>query len=105
MRFTGGSSIRPYVETTAGVARLRPQVSGIGDGIPSVIANAGLRLLDTTAPLASVGGGVTFESGPVVFDVGYRHRRVFSSSWIDALALGGDTLHTNEVRVGFGVRF
>ena len=69
-----------------------------------MIANVGLSLLNQTAPIASLGGGVTFQGGAFVADIGYRHRRVFSESWIDALALG-DSLSTNEVRVGFGVRF
>lgn len=105
VRFTGGSSaLRPYAEASAGIARLQPHLSGIGPGLPSVIANAGLALLDRTAPIASVGGGVTIQGGAFVADIGYRHRRVFSDSWIDALALG-DSLRTNEVRFGFGVRF
>jgi len=105
VRFTGGSSaFRPYAEASAGIARLDPHLSGLGPGLPSVIANAGLSLLNRTAPIASIGGGVTFQGGAFLADIGYRHRRVFSESWIDALALG-DSLSTNEVRVGFGVRF
>ena len=105
VRFTGGSSaFRPYAEASAGIARLDPHLSGLGSGLPSVIANAGLSLLNRTAPIASVGGGVTFQGGAFLADIGYRHRRLFSESWIDALALG-DSLSTNEVRLGFGVRF
>jgi opacity protein-like surface antigen len=105
VRFTGGSSaLRPYAEASAGIARLDPHLSGLGPGLPSVIANAGLSLLNRTAPIASIGGGVTFQGGAFLVDIGYRHRRVFSDSWIDALALG-DSLSTNEVRLGFGVRF
>ena len=70
----------------------------------SVIANAGLRFLNQAAPIASVGGGVTFHAGAFVADIGYRHHQVFSDSWVQAFALGG-TLSTNEVRVGMGVRF
>jgi hypothetical protein len=105
VRLTGGSSaLRPYAEASAGIARLQPHVSGIGTGLPSVLANAGLSLLNRTAPIASLGGGVTFEGGSFVADIGYRHRRVFSDTWMEALALGG-SLSNNEVRVGFGVRF
>jgi hypothetical protein len=105
VRFTGGSSlIRPYAEASAGIARLDPHLTGIGSGLPSVIANAGLSLLNRTAPIASLGGGVVLQGGAFVADIGYRHRRVFSDSWIDALALG-DSLSTNEVRLGVGVRF
>jgi opacity protein-like surface antigen len=105
VRLTGGSSaLRPYAEAAAGVARLQPHLSGIGSGLPAVIANAGLAFLNTTSPIASLGGGVTFQSGAFVADIGYRHRRVFSDTWVDALALG-DSLSSNEVRVGLGVRF
>ena len=105
VRLSGGSSaVRPYGEASAGIARLSPHVGGLPSGIPGVLANAGLSLLNRTAPIASVGGGVTFESGAFIADIGYRHRRVFSDSWIQALALG-DSLSSNEVRVGFGVRF
>jgi opacity protein-like surface antigen len=105
VRFTGGSSsLRPYAEASAGIARVQPHLTGIGSGLPSVIANAGLAFLNSTSPIASLGGGVTFQGGAFVADIGYRYRRIFSDSWVDALALG-DSLSTNEVRVGFGVRF
>lgn len=106
VRFTTspGSGVRPYVETAAGIARLRTQIDGLGSMPGGVLALAGLRFLDRTDPLASVGGGVTLEAGHFVADFGYRYRRVFSSSWMDALALG-DSLHSNELRVGIGVRF
>jgi opacity protein-like surface antigen len=105
VRLTGGSSsLRPYAEASAGFARLQPHLSGIGSGLPAAIANLGLAFLNTTSPTASLGGGVMFQGGAFVADIGYRHRRVFSDTWVDALALG-DSLSSNEVRVGFGVRF
>jgi opacity protein-like surface antigen len=105
VRLTGGSSaLRPYGEASAGIARLQPHVTGIASGLPSAIANAGLAFLTTTSPIASLGGGLLFQGGAFVADIGYRHRRIFSDSWVDALALG-DSLSSNEVRVGFGVRF
>lgn len=105
VRLSGGSSgVRPYAEATAGIARLTPQVSGIGSGLGGVLTNIGLSMLNTTAPLATLGGGVTFQGGPLVADIGYRYRQVFSSTWVDALALGG-RLSSNEVRFGLGVRF
>ena len=103
VRVTGGSGVRPYAEATAGIARLNPHVTGIS-GVPAFITNLGLNLLDRTAPIGSLGGGVTFEGGPFLMDVGYRHRRVFTDSWMQALALGGP-MSSNEVRVGIGVRF
>jgi opacity protein-like surface antigen len=105
VRLSGRSAtVRPYVEAAGGIARLHPQITGLESGLPSVIANVGLSLLNRTAPIASLGGGIVLQGGPLVADIGYRHRRVFSESWIDALALG-DTLSTNEVRFGVGVRF
>jgi opacity protein-like surface antigen len=105
VRLTGGSSLlRPYAEASAGIARMQPHLTGIASGLPSVIANAGLSFLNTTSPIASVGGGVVFQGGTFVADLGYRFRRVFSDTWVDALALG-DSLTSNEVRIGIGVRF
>jgi len=105
VRLTGGrSAIRPYAEASAGIARLKPQVSGIPGGIPGVLTNIGLSMLDRTSPIASLGGGVTLHGGPIVADIGYRNLRVLSSSWMDALALG-NSMSTNEVRFGVGVRF
>ena len=104
VRLTRGSSaVRPYAEASGGIARLQPQLNGIG-GVPGAITNAALRFLNQTAPIGTVGGGVTFHAGAFVADIGYRHHQVFSDSWVQALALGG-TLSTNEVRVGMGVRF
>src|SRR5262245_1704695 len=101
---TASSAVRPYAEASAGIARLHPQVSGFGTGLGSVITNIGLSMLNQTAPIASLGGGVTLQGGHLFADIGYRHRRVFSDSWVDALALGG-SLSSNEIRFGVGVRF
>jgi hypothetical protein len=98
------SRVRPYVEASAGIAKLTPQVSGLAPGLPSVLTNAGLSLLNRTSPIASLGGGITLQGGPLFADIGYRHVQVFGDTWMDALALGS-SLNTNEVRVGIGVRF
>jgi opacity protein-like surface antigen len=105
VRLTSGnrSGVRPYVETSAGLARLHGSVRGL-DGIAEAIGNVALGFFDRTEPTAGIGGGLTLEGGPFVADVGYRYRRIFGSNWIDALALG-DTIHTSEVRIGIGVRF
>jgi opacity protein-like surface antigen len=103
VRFTTGSSgIRPYVETSGGIARLQTRVTGLDTG--GALANAALQFLDSTSPMASVGGGVSFVAGSLVADVGYRYRRIFSDSWVNALAFG-QGLDQSEVRVGIGVRF
>jgi opacity protein-like surface antigen len=104
VRFTAsGSAIRPYAEAAAGVARLQSNLSGL-NGRAGTVADIGLRFFDRTEPIATVGGGVTIGAGAFVADLGYRYRRVFSSTWMDVLALG-DSLHSSEVRVGLGVRF
>jgi opacity protein-like surface antigen len=98
------SAVRPYVEASAGIARLTPQVSGLPSGLPGVLTNVGLSLLNRTSPIASFGGGVMLQGGPLFADIGYRYVQVFGDSWMDALALGS-SLNTNEVRVGVGARF
>ena len=104
IRLTGGSSgLRPYAEASAGIARLQPHVSGV-NGFPGVLTNAGLAFLNRTDPIGTVGAGVTLHAGNVMADIGYRHHRVFSDSWMQALALG-DSLGGNEVRFGLGVKF
>jgi hypothetical protein len=106
VRFTTAkrSGIRPYAETSAGFARMSVQLNGFGSSSFDLLTNLGLQFLNRTDPIASAGGGVTFESGPLIADVGYRYRRIFSSDWVSTLALG-DTLHSNELRVGLGIRF
>jgi hypothetical protein len=91
------SAIRPYVETQAGIARLQTRVSGLGSGRNDAITNAALQFLDGTAPVATVGGGITFSGGPFLTDIGYRYRRIFSNSWVNALSIG-QPLEMNEVR-------
>ncbi|HEY1306949.1 MAG TPA: hypothetical protein VGF24_25520 [Vicinamibacterales bacterium] len=101
---SASSAVRPYAEASAGIARLTPQVSGLGSGLPGVLTNIGLSMLNRTSPIASLGAGVTLQGGPLFADIGYRYRRVFADNWVDALALGSH-LGSNEVRVGVGVRF
>jgi hypothetical protein len=105
VRFTSSTSgIRPYAETSAGLARLHTEVEGFGSGNGRLLANAALRFLDRTYPTAAVGGGATFESGRFVADVGYRYRRIFSNDWATLLSLA-QPLNVSEVRVGVGIRF
>jgi opacity protein-like surface antigen len=104
IRLTSGSgALRPYAEAAGGIARLTPHVSGL-DGLPGVLTNAGLAFLNRTAPIGTLGAGVTLHAGNFVADAGYRRHQVFSDSWMEALALGGN-LSTNEVRFGVGVKF
>jgi opacity protein-like surface antigen len=100
----GESGLRPYAEASAGIARLQPHVTGLPSGLSGAIANAGLAFLNSTAPIGTVGAGVTLHAGNVIADIGYRYHQVFSDSWMQALTLG-DSLSTNEVRFGLGVTF
>ena len=101
---TSGSGVRPYLETQAGIARLQTRVSGLGSPAAQAMTNAALQFLDGTSPIATIGGGLTFSAGSFVTDVGYRYRRIFSDSWVNALSTGTG-LDMNEVRIGVGVRF
>ena len=101
---TSGSGVRPYLETQAGIARLQTRVSGLESPTSEAVTNAALRFLDGTSPIATIGGGLTFSAGSFVADVGYRYRRIFSDSWVNALSTG-TALDLNEVRIGVGVRF
>ena len=105
VRFTSApAGIRPYAETSAGLARLNTHVTGLGSGNGSLLTNAALRFLDRTYPMATIGGGATFEGGRFVADVGYRYRRIFSNEWVTLLSLG-QPLNVSEVRIGVGIRF
>jgi hypothetical protein len=99
-----GSSVSPYVEATAGIARLSPHVSGFGS-TPDAVLDLGLGFLRSTDPLLGVGGGFMLRGGPVVADVGYRYKQVAGGdSFANLLSVGQD-LRTHQVRFGIGVRF
>jgi opacity protein-like surface antigen len=104
VRLTTGSAsaVQPYVETLAGLSRLHAGVAGLGAADPYV--NAALGFLTTTRPLASLGGGVVFQSGAVMLDAGYRFSRIFAANSVAGTLTGGD-IDGNQVRVGLGVRF
>lgn len=101
---TGRSSVRPYVEATAGVARLKPSVGA--DGWVGALTNTGLAFLGSTEPIVGAGGGVVLGAGALSVDVGYRFKRILASGPLSAaFSLGNDGYDVNEVRVGVGVRF
>jgi opacity protein-like surface antigen len=105
-RFTASrhSAVRPYVEGTAGVARLRPTVGA--DGWLGALTNTGLSFLGSTEPLVGAGAGVMFQAGPLALDLGYRYQRILADGPIaSAFSLGDDGFDVNQVRVGVGVRF
>jgi opacity protein-like surface antigen len=106
LRFTASrhSAVRPYVEGTAGVARLKPTVGA--DGWLGALTNTGLSFLGSTEPLVGAGAGVMFQAGPLAVDLGYRYKRILADGAIaSAFSLGNDGFDVNQVRVGVGVRF
>jgi hypothetical protein len=98
-----GSGVSPYVEATAGIARLSPHVSGFGS-TPDAILDLGLGFLRSTDPLLGVGGGFMLR-GPVVADVGYRYKQVAGGNSLVNLLGAGQNLRAHQVRFGIGVRF
>jgi opacity protein-like surface antigen len=97
------SAVRPYGEATAGVARMRTNLSGLS-GTPGAIADTALTFLDRSEPMFGVGAGIVFGAGPVAVDVGYRYKQIRTSGLPSVLNLG-DAFRVNEIRVGVGVRF
>lgn len=106
VRFTATphSAVRPYVETTAGFARLAPSIGGL-NGRADAIVDTGLGFLERTEPLLGLGGGVLFQSGPMSLDVGYRYKKIMAGGTVASLLNGGDSYNVNQIRVGVGVRF
>ena len=98
------SAVRPYVETTAGIARLTPRVTGV-DGRADAIVDTGLAFLNRTEPMLGAGGGLLVQGGPVTFDVGYRYNKIFAGGSIASALNAGSDYNINQVRVGVGVRF
>ena len=97
------SAVRPYVEATAGLARLSTDLGGIG-GRAGTAIDTGLAFLNRTEPLLGAGGGVVFQGGPISLDVGYRYKKILANGIASALN-GGDPYQVNQVRVGLGFRF
>lgn len=105
LRFIAPStrSVRPYVETTAGFARLTHGFTGAGSTADAIV-NAGLQFFGSTEPLLGAGGGVVLQGGPVFLDLGYRYKKIFARDSLQGLLTGGD-INVNQMRVGVGLRF
>jgi hypothetical protein len=99
------SAVTGYVEGSAGIASLRPTVSGISNGVIGGITNASLTLLQRTEPMAGVGGGVLLNAGPVAVDLGYRYKKLFADGPVERALSLGQGLSVSQVRVGVGIRF
>lgn len=99
-----GAAASPYVEATAGVARLSVRSTGLGSIGNSVLPIA-TGFLPRTGPVAGVGGGLMLHAGPVQVDLGYRFKQLYPPDALGA-ALGlGQQLRSQQVRLGIGVRF
>jgi len=96
--------ISPYVEASAGIARLQPQVSGLG-GRWDAVTNGALSLFSSTDPVLGVGTGVLLRGGPLVADLGYRYKQVVGGDSLASLLSVGGNLGVHQVRFGIGVRF
>ena len=99
------SAVTGYVEGSAGIASLRPTVSGIPNGVIGGLTNAGLGLLQRTEPMAGVGGGVLVHAGPLAIDLGYRYKKIFADGPVERALSLGQGLGASQVRVGVGFRF
>lgn len=99
-----GSSVSPYGEATAGIARLSVSVPGLG-GIAGTAASLATAFLDRSGPVAGVGTGVLFHAGPMLFDVGYRYKQIFAPEPLNTVLGLGQELRSHQVRVGVGMRF
>jgi hypothetical protein len=95
--------VRAYGETVGGIARLSSTLRG-SDSPVDTIVNTALTFVNTTEPVAAAGGGIIFQGGSVVANVGYRFTRIFAGDTLAGLLTGGN-LDINEVRVGIGIRF
>jgi hypothetical protein len=98
------SAVTPYVEASAGIARVSLNIGGLGPTADAV-TRAALNLLDSTDPIAGAGGGVMFRGGPLLIDVGYRYKRIFAESLVGTVLSAGQGLRSHQVRFGMGVRF
>jgi opacity protein-like surface antigen len=98
------SKITPYVEASAGIARLNitsPRLGAIGNAAASLA----LTFAGRNDPVAGLGAGFLVRTGPIVFDAGYRYKQLFTNEVLrDALGFG-QPLRTHQFRVGLGVRF
>ena len=98
------STVRPYAEVTAGVARMNADLvgaDGSADGLVEVARNA----LNRTQRLLGVGGGILVQRGRLSVDVGYRYKNVSGGDSIVSALSAGLGYQVNQVRVGVGFRF
>jgi len=98
------SAVTPYIEATAGMARLDFSIRGLGS-TADALTQAALNFVDRTEPIAGVGGGALIRGGPVFVDLGYRYKKIFANNFIGTVLGAGQGLNAHQVRIGIGVRF
>ncbi|MGH2405823.1 MAG: hypothetical protein ACRDGN_15390, partial [bacterium] len=98
------SAVTPYAEATAGFARMKTGLDGVG-GTTGAVIDAALRFLDRTEPILGVGGGIVMQGGPIVLDLGYRYKKIMADGSVQSLLNGGGALDVSQARIGVGVRF
>lgn len=97
-------TLAPYGEATAGFARLDVNSARLG-GLANIASDLALGYVGRTTPIASVGGGLLLRGGPVVFDLGYRYKKLFADDVLQAVLGLGEPLHAHQLIAGAGVRF
>jgi hypothetical protein len=98
------SSVSPYVEATTGIAHVNLSVGGI-NATTNDLLNLGLAFVNRTSPVAGVGGGVMLRTGPMSFDIGYRYKKFLSQDLVTSLLGNGQSLKSQQIAFGVGVRF
>jgi opacity protein-like surface antigen len=97
------SAVRPYAETTFGMARLRTGFGG-PEAAEYPYVNVALQYLDSTQPMLGLGGGLMIQGRHVVVDLGYRFNKISGGNVVQTALTGGD-FDVHQFRFGFGVRF
>lgn len=98
------SPVTPYVEATGGVARFTVRATNLGL-IGNTVIPAAVGLLPHTGPVVGAGGGLMMHAGALQFDVGYRFKQLYPPDLLGTAIGFGQSLHSQQVRVGLGVRF
>jgi hypothetical protein len=101
---TPSSAVSPYVEATAGVARLTVRASGLG-GFGDAALPVAIGFLPRSGPVAGVGGGLLLHAGALQMDLGYRFKQLYPPDALSEVLGLGQQLRSQQVRFGIGVRF
>jgi hypothetical protein len=101
----GAGGVRPFISGGAGLARLRPRLDIVIEGI-SLGDVFGLTSFGSyTVPLATAGAGLRVEIGALHLEGGYRHVVIFSDFRPADLAVSGVLTRLNGAYGAIGVRF